>query len=270
MRIRATVLAVTAVSVQLLVASPSTAEVVYDSLTGFEYNGGRGCCSGTGQTVALTGTSRNVTKLDVWFGTGGPSTFTAEFYKLDGPSSVPGSLIWKSPVQTYPYVPPYYNRQVISIDIPNVLVPDTFAWTLTNVVRENDTLLVTQPTTSIGTTLDSWHYSPTSGWGHWDDIQFGARIHAVPEPTSASLVAMGMLILCHRMRLPLKCWEYFTGQSGGRQATKSSGPMAIWRDPPKRYHSTNRHDACCRRAGAGCGDAVIVGPAGSLVVDSCR
>jgi hypothetical protein len=186
-----------------VVASPHltpAAEVVYDSLSGFDYNGSRGCCSGTGQTVTLTGASRSITKLEVWLGAGGPSTFTAEFYNLDGPSGVPGSLIWKSSVQTYPWVSPSHNTLVIGIDVPEVLVPDSFAWTLTSVIRENDELLLTRPTTTIGTTLDSWQYSPTDGWTHWDAIQFGARLYAVPEPGCISLLAMGALIMRHRIR----------------------------------------------------------------------
>jgi hypothetical protein len=201
MKSRNAVLCVLAISLGLLVSSPVAAEIVFDSLSGMSYHGARGCCSRTGQTVTLASTSRHVTDIEFWLGTAGASTFIVEFYNMDGPNGVPGSLIWQSPVQTYPYVFPFYNRLILNVDVPEILVPDTFAWTITNVHRVNDTLIQTGLPT-IGSLSSPWYYVPASGeWVDDSDWRFGARINAIPEPSCALMLAVGAAIVCQGTRL---------------------------------------------------------------------
>jgi hypothetical protein len=176
-----------------LVTSPAAAEIVYDSITGLNYNGGVGCCLKTGQTVSLADVQRRVTEFEVWLGSDVGSTFNVEFYQLDGPNGVPGTLIWQSDVQSYPFTGSEYNRKVLKIDVPKVSVPDKFAWTLTTIARANNILISTgQPT--IGSSAESWSYD----FGNWSpsNSKFAARIHAIPEPVNALLAAVGFTILC--------------------------------------------------------------------------
>ncbi len=170
--------------------------VVYDTITAYPFDsGGLGCCSRTGQTVTLEGSARSVTQFDIFLGSGGPSTYVVEFYRTDGPNSQPGTLIWQSPIQSYPYTPFFYNRKVLSIDVPNVRVPDTFAWALTTVMRDNNILLNTGSPT-IGEAGTAWeYYAPFGGWYSPGASLFGARITAVPEPGTAAIGFSGALIL---------------------------------------------------------------------------
>jgi hypothetical protein len=175
------------------VVAPASAETVYDSLTGQPFLGSLGCCAKTGQSVTLDGSQRRITEFEAALASAPRvSTFYVEFYQLDGPNGEPGSLIWQSPVQTYPYTEPNFNRKVILVDVPAVAVPSTFAYLLTTIERANNSLINTGPPT-VGSVGTSWYYGPT-GWvqGEWT---FGARIHAVPEPAGLLLAASGCTIL---------------------------------------------------------------------------
>jgi hypothetical protein len=200
MRITVAVLATLMVAPQLLVGSLAAADVVYDySLTELPYPGTYGCCSRNGQTVTLAGTSRVVTAIEILLSSGGVSTFFVEFYNLDGPNGVPDSLIWQSGIQTYPFVPGSYNRQIVDVPVPSVLVPNSFAWTISNIHRENDALPISRLPT-IGTASNSWYFE-FGEWVNFDPtVNFGARIHAVPESSHFAFTALVALIVCHRKR----------------------------------------------------------------------
>lgn len=190
-------LVVIAISFALLIASEVTAEVVFDSLSDSSYSGALGCCSRTGQSIVLGGTSREIVQFEMVMGTAGPSTFFVEFYKLDGPSGTPGSLIWQSPVQTYPYIAPTYNRKIVALEVPRIQVPDSFAWAVTNVERFNDGLIGADNPPTIGTLLDTWQASPIGGPWRLSpyNLRFGARVNAVPEPTALPLLGLCALSL---------------------------------------------------------------------------
>lgn len=122
-------------------APRASGEVVYDTLTDNPSAGGSGCCLAPyGQAIALSGTQREITLFEVRLGSVGAATFLVEFYDLDGPNGEPGTLIWQSPIQTYPYTPPFYNEKILPVAVPNITVPDSFLWTLTTVQRENNIL----------------------------------------------------------------------------------------------------------------------------------
>lgn len=54
------------------------------------------------------------------------------FLNLDGVGGTPGSLIWESPVQTFPYRPINFNSTILTITVPKITAPDHFAWTISN------------------------------------------------------------------------------------------------------------------------------------------
>lgn len=187
------------ITLSVLSASPAQADTVFDSITGFETGGGYACCAHAGQTVTLAGMSRTVKQIELTLGTGGPSTYFVEFYNLDGPSGVPGTRFWQSGVQTYPYVPPFYNRTPVKVAVPDVLVPDTFAWIVTSVQSDNDTMFNTAPPT-IGSIGSGWTNPTGNQWIQFSYFRLGARITAIPEPGCGTLLIIGALLAGGRHR----------------------------------------------------------------------
>jgi hypothetical protein len=190
----------------------AAAEVVFDSTVGIVDGapaGGTGLgTAAVGQTITLGGTLREITDFKVWLGAGGPSTFLVEFYKLDGPNNVPGTLIWQSPTQTYPYSPSLYNRKVVDVPVPRIFVPDTFAWTVSAVVGNNMIVNARAPVVTVGSQQESWFHFP-DGW-RASDWQFAVKLQAVPEPSGPMLfgIALAFAIVLPRMKKPAR--------SGGR------------------------------------------------------
>jgi hypothetical protein len=199
----------------LALASQSAGEIVFDSVSSGLSTGGIGCCiAPIGQAVTLVaGTERLVNDFKVYLGSGNPQTFKIQFYKLDGINGIPGTLIWESPTQNYPYTPFTFNRKVIDVQVPLIEVPDTFAWTVTTSDPAHG-LLGSSGVPTIGTSHQSWTYFPTPGEWRAGNSQFGAQIQVVPEPNNIILVALGIALLgaVARNRAPKHCtWNHAVG-----------------------------------------------------------
>jgi hypothetical protein len=87
-----------------------------------------------GDVVTLTGTGRTITEMTVYYATDvdvptGSESIHIRFYSLDGPPvgnpprPSPGTLIWDSGS-----IPVLFGWRAQRILVPNVVVPDSFAW----------------------------------------------------------------------------------------------------------------------------------------------
>jgi hypothetical protein len=196
-----TVIVATAQLLLLSLVPLSFGEVVYDSLPytiggmGINQVGTTG--DQVGQSVRLSGVARQVSQFEVGLGGGGAGAFRIRFYDLDGTGQVPGSTIWESPIQIYPYDLPFYNEKVVTVSVPGITVPDTFAWAVLSVPPEgNMTVLSSNPPT-VGQSSDSWFRRSGMNWVVLpiNSGVYGARINAVPEPSTLFLLAIGAVSL---------------------------------------------------------------------------
>jgi len=117
--------------------SESLSEVVFDSLeAGIFFGGGYSLGSGpprqTGEVITLAESPIEVSNIDFalinFSGLVRSLDYKIHFYRLDGPLSYPGTELWSSALATItlpPRVP-----QVISLSVPDILVPRSFAWTI--------------------------------------------------------------------------------------------------------------------------------------------
>jgi hypothetical protein len=193
------------------VASPSA--TVYDTLLPNEFGGESfGASLELGQTAILAGAERRVVSFDVTLGSNLDTPFRLKFYQLDGPGGLPQTLIWESAFQNYPWVPPSYNIKVVHVDIPTVLVPDSFAWTIAPLLTGDQGRISTHVGTAarVGQTGLGWDRPISTGQLQRNSIQFvmSARIMAIPEPSTgavALVVACGAV--CVRQR---RCGSYAT------------------------------------------------------------
>jgi hypothetical protein len=196
------------------VSSNGLEEVVYDSIRdNLFYGQGLGNSDEVGETIYLSGTARIVTTFDVAIGANTSPPFKLKFYNPDGPNSSPGSLIWESPSRNYPLDPGAFNRKILTFNVPNVEVPDSFVWTIElldrsqgNVVIgtiENNRPPIRPPIRPplVGQAGVLWEERPSTGFfTTFTLFDLGARVTAVPEPTAAAL----LLATCAVFALPCR------------------------------------------------------------------
>jgi hypothetical protein len=158
-----------------------------------------------GQSIALAGTARNVTQIDLYLGDNTSDAFKVRFYNLGQANGQPSDLIWESAEIQYPYTPPYYNQKVISVPVPGVAVPDELAWSVVPVDPTSaGNLLVWTGSLlpSIGSHLHYWERLSNLSWNSnlFSNGAFGAKLFAVPEPSTFSLVVIALAALPLRRR----------------------------------------------------------------------
>lgn len=125
------------------VSSNGPEQVVYDSIRdNLFYGQGLGNSDEVGETIYLSGTARIVTTFDVAIGANTSPPFKLKFYNPDGPNSSPGSLIWESPSRNYPLDPGAFNRKILTFNVPNVEVPDSFVWTIELLDRSQGNVVI--------------------------------------------------------------------------------------------------------------------------------
>jgi hypothetical protein len=97
----------------------------------------------------------------------------------------------------YPWVAPTYNIKVIDVDVPAVLVPDSFAWTVAPFLTGDQGRISTHvgAPARVGQTGLGWDRSLFGGPMRRNPIQFvmSAQIIAIPEPATATLATFGSL-----------------------------------------------------------------------------
>jgi len=188
----------------------SFGEGVYNSLPFIDGHYGTFVLSSVeaGQTITLEGNARRVMRVDLALSSGQPSDFVVRFYEMNGVGGKPGSLIWQSSPQPYPFTPntfPNPNEKVVSVDVGGVLVPETFAIVATNYPQRAVMALLLSNPPSIGTGHNSWvrfQGPPSLGWqiDSTDTGYYGFRVDAVPEPNVVVLVLTSLMFYAFTYR----------------------------------------------------------------------
>ena len=154
-----------------------------------------------GNEVTAAGTDRYVTSLGIEIysqngifpsGTPGYADFRAQLYANNGPQGQPGSLLWQSAVESVNYPG---GLSLLTFNVPDVFVPDTFTWTLqysnTSPIPPG---LPGSVSPTVGSSLTCWTRSPTSAWGQVTAAgTLMAQIQAVPEPGTGALLSLAAL-----------------------------------------------------------------------------
>lgn len=162
-----------------------------------------------GDEIWLAGTDRQVTELKLLFNYRGtiPGTVDAliRFREYDQSFQGPGATFYESgltQVQTLAGI------HELTFDIPSIVVPDHFVWTVQLFNRQG----------SVGE-LGPAYYNPATvgfsddflwqrggnewtaySWGGDPYANFGARLTAVPEPATLSAIGIGALLALKRRR----------------------------------------------------------------------
>ncbi len=190
-----------------------------------------------GDDINLAPGYREVSRLTFeYFGDFDPSkvanaSLTLRVYANDGvralsnvtTSQMPSTLLWES--DKTPLLPGY---SIVSLDLPNVTVPDRFTWSVqfngvTGAVGNSAGLILADPATigaplangRFGSYWDAWVKSDPNKADSWSLINFGVgandpkanfyvRVEAVPEPGVWALMACGagLLLAAGRRRSP--------------------------------------------------------------------
>lgn len=181
-----------------LVPGASSSEVVYDSLPGSF--GGSALAIEVGQSIELAGSARTITQIDLRMGSSNDlEVFWVRFYNVDS-NNLPQDLLWESQLQAWTDDTPFYATHVVSVDVPNIVVPDRFAWTTRRILPSQLSQSASQ-TTTTGTFLTGFYLDPLAGSGWFQvDGAFGARVIAIPEPGTLFLVVAGIVLLAIRRR----------------------------------------------------------------------
>ncbi len=196
------------------VAAPT---LVYDALKEQGPTGGQGLgfyLTEIGQTITLAGSEREIVSFETGFIYNTDVKFQLKFYNVEGPFLIPTTEFWTSPVYTIDWDPPHANRENFRIDVPNVVVPDTFAWAVAYAGGSSDGYysLRTGEEPTVGERQLAWariteeSVSSYIGWEVGDmaynqfQVPFAAKFLAVPTPSTTSILIASALALISRMR----------------------------------------------------------------------
>jgi hypothetical protein len=181
----------------------ANATIIYSDLN---MNGGWGLPSLNGELgnqVTVAGSNPFVTRLSIEiYSQGRPfpnptgipagfADFQAQIYANNGTLGAPGSTLWQSPVIHVNYQP---GLTLLNFDLPQVLVPNTFTWTLAYYnTSPIPPALPTAVAPTIGSNGSEWFRGQGSGaWGHSSLYNFAAQIEAVPEPNIGALLSLAI------------------------------------------------------------------------------
>ncbi len=164
-----------------------------------------------GDEINLAGEERTAIELLLglagWAGPG-TSDIMASIYENDGPAGEPGTLLWETSLDDVQFSVNFPFLTYVSFPIPSVTVPDTITWTVefSDVAGGPDFAvlvgeLVGPP--SIGSSAPWYWFHDQGSWHRFDspgDETFAARLTAVPEPTTLSLLLLGVIVALKRRR----------------------------------------------------------------------
>ena len=163
-----------------------------------------------GDGVTLAGSERLVTKLSLVIDSGS-GDITADvrvrlFEGGDGFSGEPGAMLWES--ELFERMPILDGFRFYDFVVPRVEVPDSLTWTL-QLLNADPPEAIRGPHYAdppvIGSSNDHfWQRDRDGTWQrHWSHLlrSFGAKIEAVPEPATLSLLGLGGIALAARRRV---------------------------------------------------------------------
>ncbi|KPK86443.1 MAG: hypothetical protein AMJ81_01335 [Phycisphaerae bacterium SM23_33] len=189
-------------------AGTSLAETaVYSNLPGIDRSSMTGVDGvWRGDEVTLAGTVRELTRLEIPLISGdGTTDLLARIYLNDGSDGKPGTVLWDSGLLDDVPLSDGYN--LVSIDIPNVTVPDTITWAYVLTDQQTTTAINSKfyDPPSIGSSSPDfyWWNSGVSGWvqnEHFGHANLGGAIYAVPEPATLGFFAAGACLVLRRRR----------------------------------------------------------------------
>jgi hypothetical protein len=172
--------------------------VVYDNTTtmlGYFYSIADGeIC---GDEVNLAGADRSVDSIDIvlYANTSLTADTTIRLYANDGPGGAPGTVLWADTLSQVSYSGP---TAVSAPVMPYTAVPNTLTWAVefNNRSAAGGLGPVMYDPPTVGSSLNDFWLDDGTGWAlYWfggDPVaNFGARITAVPEPTTLSLLCLG-------------------------------------------------------------------------------
>ncbi len=170
----------------------------------------------TGDQITLADTCRIVTEFDLIFSSSQQVTLsspTLSFYENDGIdayglSGRPGTMLWTTTTNDVNI----NGITTVVFSVPNVVVPDTFTWIVQ--ADSNYAGLATYDPPTIGSSDDFfWDYDisvlkwyplmfkdiPLPQYPSDPVANFGAKVLAIPEPTTLMLLALnGLAIVCKK------------------------------------------------------------------------
>ena len=163
-----------------------------------------------GDGATLAGSERLVTKLSLVIDSGS-GDITADvrvrlFEGGDGFSGEPGAMLWES--ELFERMPILDGFRFYDFVVPRVEVPDSLTWTL-QLLNADPPEAIRGPHYAdppvIGSSNDHfWQRDRDGTWQrHWSHLlrSFGAKIEAVPEPATLSLLGLGGIALAARRRV---------------------------------------------------------------------
>lgn len=163
---------------------------------------------GTGDQIILDGTQRTIVEFDLILSSTSYTVLnsvTLTFHPVET-SGFPGAPIWTT---TIPNVK-VEGITSVPFTVPNIEVPDEFIWIA--VADSMDAGLATYNQPTIGTNsirngLDFfWDYDISANEFYrlyFDDTpasSFGAKVLAIPEPTSMTLLLLGIPVLSRKRK----------------------------------------------------------------------
>lgn len=156
-----------------------------------------------GDQVTLAGSNRTVTRFDLLVSSYQPTVLqdlSISFYGYDAANDLPTEFIWQTSLSNISVNGP----TIVSFDVPQVTVPDSFVW-LASCDNNFAGWMTCDPPTIGSSTKDYWDLDPTGlGWfrlnlGPEQLGNFGATVWAVPEPATLTILCVGAIVaVCRR------------------------------------------------------------------------
>lgn len=201
----------------LIAAGAAEAQVaVYDNSTNYLNNNmpllpaWRDDSAEAGDEIWLYGPERETVDMKLYFVYRGDIPGTVDlhlrFRYMDDIAGHPGDVFYDDAIKT---VDTLHGMNVYDFQLPNVVVPDHFVWTVEATNRQGSVGELGPAYFNPATVgfSDDWFWQSDMGsewipysWGGDPYANFGATLTAVPEPASLAVLLGGALLLKRRAR----------------------------------------------------------------------
>jgi hypothetical protein len=173
-------------------------QIIYDNTSSSPTGGGTFTALEQGDEVRLNPDApRSIVLLEIGLnqqGTAGTTDLVARLYANNGPGGEPGTLLWQSDL--FRDISLTGGNDLISLEVPNVTVPDVFTWTIQ--ISNSTPVAVGLPffgEPSVGTSPGYVWFGGPGSWGHPSSsvpgpLNYLARI-STPVPGPLPLFGVG-------------------------------------------------------------------------------